>query len=166
MDGSATLYDDDIVAWAEAQAGSLRALARQPGLSNALDWENVAEEIESVGRSQVTGVESKLAKMFVHLMKLVSDPDALPQRGWRAEVIAFQRSMIRQHTPSMSRQIDLDQVWRHARDAARQDLAEFGAVLHPGLGPACPFAWRELLSPEFDVDTALLRVAETCNKSE
>jgi hypothetical protein len=34
------------------------------------------------------------------------------------------------------------------------------------LGPACPFAWRELLSPEFDVDTALLRVAETCNKSE
>ncbi len=46
-----TLYDDDIVTWADEQVAALRALAARSDLSNAVDWENVIEEIESVGRS-------------------------------------------------------------------------------------------------------------------
>ena len=44
-----SLYDDDIVTWAEEQAAALRALGARTDLSNAIDWENVAEEVESVG---------------------------------------------------------------------------------------------------------------------
>ena len=40
MDTS-TLYNDDIVTWAEQQASALRQLAAKPELSNAVDWENL-----------------------------------------------------------------------------------------------------------------------------
>ncbi len=45
-----TLYDEDFVAWAEHQAEALRAAARG-GSNQALDWENLAEEIEDLGKS-------------------------------------------------------------------------------------------------------------------
>ena len=41
-----------------------------------LDVENVAEEIESVGRSELAAVESQLHNTLVHLMKLVAEPEA------------------------------------------------------------------------------------------
>ena len=43
------LYEDDILLWSEHQAEALRRRA-----ANEIDWENVAEEIEAVGRSQRT----------------------------------------------------------------------------------------------------------------
>jgi hypothetical protein len=47
------LYDEDILLWSEQQADVIRRLARtRRDLPNELDVENVAEEIESVGRSE------------------------------------------------------------------------------------------------------------------
>jgi len=40
------LYDLDFVQWSSSQADALRRRA-----GNEIDWENVAEEIESLGRS-------------------------------------------------------------------------------------------------------------------
>jgi len=54
-----SLYDDDIVTWAEEQAAALRALGTRSDLSNAVDWANVAEEIESVGRSHLRACSSR-----------------------------------------------------------------------------------------------------------
>ena len=45
-------YNDDLVLWAEDQAFALRNAARVvPNL--AIDWENIAEEIEALGRSEL-----------------------------------------------------------------------------------------------------------------
>src|SRR6266705_578176 len=55
MDNST--YDADILAWSEQQAAVLRDLARsRHDLPNELDLENVAEEIECVGRSEFDAV--------------------------------------------------------------------------------------------------------------
>ncbi len=54
-----SLYDEDVVAWAEQQAAALRALGARPDLSNALDWENVIEEVESVGLSEIRAFEER-----------------------------------------------------------------------------------------------------------
>ncbi len=40
------LYDQDFVRWTEEQAAALR---RAKSSNQALDWENLAEEIESLG---------------------------------------------------------------------------------------------------------------------
>ena len=53
-----SLYDDDIVTWAEQQAAPCVPSRAARTCRTSLDWENVAEEIESVGRSQINAVES------------------------------------------------------------------------------------------------------------
>ncbi len=64
-----TLYDDDIVLWSEQQAAAIRRLRETArGLPNELDIENVAEEIESVGRSELAAVESYVELILVHLV--------------------------------------------------------------------------------------------------
>ena len=42
------LYDTDILLWSEQQAELLRRRA-----ANALDWDNLVEEVEAVGRSEL-----------------------------------------------------------------------------------------------------------------
>ena len=46
------LYEADILAWSENQAALLRRLATGERVNNQIDWANVVEEIESVGRSR------------------------------------------------------------------------------------------------------------------
>ena len=50
------LYDNDIALWAEQQADALRRRA-----ANEIDWDNVAEEIESLGRSDKREISNRLA---------------------------------------------------------------------------------------------------------
>jgi hypothetical protein len=55
MAKASALYDEDFVRWTEEQAAALR---RAKGSNLPLDWEYLAEEIESLGKSEVgpTGV--------------------------------------------------------------------------------------------------------------
>jgi hypothetical protein len=46
-------YDADILIWSQHQAALLRRLAAGEQVNEQIDWENVVEEIESVGRSEV-----------------------------------------------------------------------------------------------------------------
>ena len=105
-----SLYDDDIVTWAEQQASTLRALARRPDLSSILDWENVAEEIESVGRSQISAVESLLAQTLAHLLKRLSAPDAASLDHWYQEAGTFQITAMNRYERSMRQRLDWDKI--------------------------------------------------------
>ena len=110
-----SLYDDDIVTWAEQQAAAVRALASRPDLSNALDWENIAEEIESLGRSQIQGVESALILVLVHVLKYLSAPAAQSTRSWRAEVVTFHATARRNYKRSMQQRIEWQDLWMTAK---------------------------------------------------
>jgi hypothetical protein len=58
------LYEDDVIAWAEQQAALLRA-----GQWSQLDIDNIAEEIEDVGKSEKRELQSRLAVLISHLLK-------------------------------------------------------------------------------------------------
>ena len=74
MTDARTLYDDDFVAWTEQQAEALRSASR--GSTNQpVDWENLAEEIESLGKSDRRELHSQIYRIIRHLAKL-SDGDA------------------------------------------------------------------------------------------
>ncbi len=62
MDG---LYNQDLVLWSEAQARALRAAA-DAGWNAPIDWENVAEEIESLGKSERHALASHIAIVIEH----------------------------------------------------------------------------------------------------
>ena len=68
-----SLYATDIVAWADRQVEELRRLA-DAGVTNSVDWANVIEEIESVGRSEWSGVRSQLIHALSHIIKGLCDP--------------------------------------------------------------------------------------------
>jgi hypothetical protein len=63
-----------------AQARHLRA-----GRWNALDRENLAEEIESLGREQFYKLESALRVLMVHMLKWDHQADRRG-RSWRATI--------------------------------------------------------------------------------
>ena len=65
-----TLYDEDFVAWSKQQAEALRAAARG-GSNQQLDWENLAEEIEDLGKSlRSATAAAKSVRIIQHLVKL------------------------------------------------------------------------------------------------
>jgi hypothetical protein len=144
-------YDTDILEWSEQQASALRDLARtRHDLSNIVDWENVAEEIEDVGRSQFIAVQSLIRQIFIHVIKAVSLPDAMSIRHWRKEVAAFHRDVLDRITPSMRARLDLPRIWQQALKQAELDLDAAGASLPPDLPRQCPLEIADIVDPEFD----------------
>lgn len=54
-------YDTDILSWSETQGALLDRIAGDERVnSDELDWTNIGEEVESVGRSEVGAVQSQL----------------------------------------------------------------------------------------------------------
>ena len=88
----ADLYDEDLLLWSEEQARALRSAAHS-GANLPIDWENVAEEIESLGKSLARELASRVSTILIHLMKLEASPAAEPRIGW-AETIREQRDQI------------------------------------------------------------------------
>jgi hypothetical protein len=100
------LYDQDLVLWTEEQARELR-VAANAGWNAPIDWENVAEEIESLGRSERRTLASHIANVIEHLLKLQASPATEPARGWR-ETIRRARSEIEVvlvDSPSLRREV-------------------------------------------------------------
>ncbi len=82
-----SLYHRDVVAWSHRQARRLGELAaRTDDLSREVDWDNLIDEVLSVGRSQTAGVARKIELVLAHLLKILSDPDAPSRRHWRHEI--------------------------------------------------------------------------------
>jgi hypothetical protein len=158
---SASLHDIDIMTWADEQAREIRDLARRPNLSNMLDWVNLAEEIESVGRSQVSGVKRKLVLMISHLLKILSAPDSPASKGWRSEIGSFQKLLHEEFSPSMRRLIDWDHIWVSAVEQAQASLSLWGDELIGGLPARNPLRLDNLVGAPFDVQAALASLASS-----
>ena len=153
-----TLYDDDILLWSEQQAAAIRKLGETGrNLPNELDIENVAEEIESVGRSELAAVESYLRLILLHLMKLGVDQDSQDSPHWRGEIVGFHANMMGRYAPSMRQRLDLGRFWRSARqqllltyDGTQRRLVE--------LPDQCPFSLDDVVAEHVDVLALLNRL--------
>lgn len=75
-----SIYHTDFYQWTQQQAELLRQ-----GALSALDIENLAEEIEDMGRSGQRAVESYLRNILLHLLKWRHQPE---RRGnsWRLSI--------------------------------------------------------------------------------
>ncbi len=74
-------YERDLHAWSQAQARALRT-----GRVEELDLENLAEEIDDLGRSQRGELRSRTRTLVEHLLKLEGSSCAEPRRSWRETV--------------------------------------------------------------------------------
>jgi hypothetical protein len=92
MPGASELYQQDFVLWSAEQASALRKAA-ESGTNLPLDWENLAEEIESLGRSMRSELRGRLATVVEHLLKLEFSPAPEPRRGWIETVFRERREV-------------------------------------------------------------------------
>jgi hypothetical protein len=116
------LYDSDILIWSEQQAGLLRRLAAGERVNEQIDWENVIEEIESVGNEQLHTVEQLLRQAFVQMLKAEAWPDAREVPQWQAEARGFLGDAASRFAPSMRQRIDLAKIYRRALRAVPETL--------------------------------------------
>lgn len=63
-------YDSDFHLWSQTQAALIR-----DGKIAEIDLENVAEEIESLGRSDRRAIKSRLEALLLHLLKWQAQPE-------------------------------------------------------------------------------------------
>ena len=111
-------YDFDILEWSERQAELLRRRAAGDLVNEAeLDWPNIAEEIEDVGRSELHAVESLLVQALRHMLKAEAWPQSRDAPSWRADAIDFRQQARRRFAPSMRPKIDVAGLYVDARRA-------------------------------------------------
>lgn len=88
------LYDEYFTHWTEPQAALLRRRAAGALVNDAeLDWQNLAEEIESVGGNTRRELRNRLVRLLQHLLKWHYQPEHR-SRSWRSTV-RTQRQEIR-----------------------------------------------------------------------
>jgi hypothetical protein len=87
-------YDTDLLLWSERQAALLRRAAAGERVNDQVDWENVAEEIESLGKRDRRELTNRIRTILTHLIKLQTSPATDSRPGWH-ETIIEQRAEIR-----------------------------------------------------------------------
>ncbi|WGM45367.1 hypothetical protein KOAAANKH_00229 [Brevundimonas sp. NIBR10] len=99
------LYERDYLAWTEVQARALRA---RTGGENALDYDNLAEEIEDLGKSEYRACESQIENILEHLLKIefVGPMQTIPH--WRKELRQFRRDLNRRLTLTIENRLRPD----------------------------------------------------------
>jgi hypothetical protein len=102
-------YDTDIVRWAERQTALLRQHAATVRSNDpAIDWPNIIEEIESVGRSERSALASHVRTILEHLAKLEASPAVEPRAGWRQTVLRARAALdeVLEESPSLRPTVD------------------------------------------------------------
>ena len=138
-----SLYDGDILEWSGQQARLLRQLADgRPG-NEALDWNNIIEEVESVGREQLHAVESLWTLAFLHDLKCEAWPLSRDVPYWRAEARGFRIQARRRFAPSMRQRIDLAGLYADALKQMPDTVDDQPPLPMPAV---CPVTLDDLLT--------------------
>jgi hypothetical protein len=137
------LYDEDFYVWTEAQAELLRK--RQ---FEALDLDNLIEEVEALGRAEKSGVLNNASVIIEHLLKLQHSPARDPRNTWRASVREHRRRLRRDLTPRL-RQIfaaELPILYAEIRADTAALLRDYGEDAAADALPAsCPYGLDQII---------------------
>ena len=143
MSVKSPLYDRDFYAWSREQAELLRA-----GKLAEADIEHIAEEIDSMGRTEKRELISRLSVLLLHLLKWRHQPG---KRGpsWEAS-ISNQRDALADHlddNPSLKPL--LPQALASAYRSARRDAVAETGLAKSAFPETSPWPVDEVLDDEF-----------------
>jgi hypothetical protein len=137
-------YERDFYSWLMEQARLLRE-----GRFDALDRENLGEEIESLGREQFNKLESALRVLLMHILKW----DHQPRRRSRSWVLSIEAQRIEvenvlSDNPGLKPRLP-EAIGRGYRSARVEAARETG--LDKSTFPqTCAYSFEELMSREFE----------------
>lgn len=136
-------YEIDYMQWLETTVEKLRNL----DYAN-VDWENLIEEIEDIGRSEQRSLESNLNVVLLHLIKWQYQPERRSGR-WEASMIEHRRRIKQALEESPSLKPDLESIFAQSyTQAVKQAKAETGLPLE--IFPTqCPYEQIAVIDDEF-----------------
>jgi len=143
-------YDTDLVLWSERQAALLRRAGSGGRVNDQVDWENVAEEIEVLGRSDRRELHNRVASIQARLIKLLTSPADAPRTRWRETILEQRRRVVRLLKESPSLRLDLPRVILEELGDARAQaaIALQGYSAQPLVDPAgLEFTAEQVLGP-------------------
>jgi hypothetical protein len=138
-----TEYERDFYSWTFEQARLVRE-----GRWEGIDRENVAEEIESLGREQFAKLESAIRVLVMHMLKW-DHQAARRSRSWalsiKAQRIRVQR--VLEENPGLKPRIAeaVEQGYRLARLEAAQETG----LDEEMFAQRCPYSWDDIRGREF-----------------
>lgn len=145
---STDLYDTDLYAWATGNAALIRA-----GRLAEVDFEHIAEELESMGASERNALNSRMTELLLHLLKWRLQPE---RRGasWEVSIIKQRNGIadLLDASPSLRARLPdvLAKTWPRALRLAVAET-RLPAATFP---EDCPFALDDVLAAEFWPDPA------------
>ena len=137
------LYDKDFYEWAMRNAD----LIRQGNLSE-VDLENVAEELEAMGRSQKRELISRLSILIMHLLKWRYQ-SAKKGESCKKTIIEQRRelSLLIEDSPSLKHEVE-ESVARAYR-LARNDFEDETGISGKNLPASCPYTFDQVTDRSF-----------------
>ncbi|MBW4577739.1 MAG: DUF29 domain-containing protein [Aphanothece sp. CMT-3BRIN-NPC111] len=138
-----SLYEKDFQLWLDATAKMLRERQLEQ-----LDFNNLIEEVESMGRSEKDALESNLVVVLMHLFKYKYQPERR-SNSWLSSIYEHRRRIRRAFYKSPSLKNYLNEVFAECYKDARQEASlETGLPLEV-FPIECPFNVEETLNPDY-----------------
>ena len=118
---SSILYDTDYNQWVEQTAKQLRERKFE-----CVDWDNLIEEIEDMGKSQRRAIESLLTRLLEHLLKLSYWEGEKERSGnhWAAEIVNFRYQIHRRLKDSPSLKVKLESIYAEVFPVAVKSVSK------------------------------------------
>lgn len=138
-----SLYDEDLYAWAMQSARMVRERR-----FDALDIEHLAEELESMGKSELRALESGLAVLLAHLLKWEYQPSRR-SKSWQRTLIEQRKQIARLLRDSPSLEPKLAEILPDAYDSALRLAADETGRDEESFPQQCPFRVEEALDKDF-----------------
>ena len=141
-----TAYQDDFYIWTQEQGARLRA-----GDVAGLDCPNLADEIESLGRTQFGSLVDALRGLLVTMLTIDRRPGL--QNRCEAIEIAMHRNHVSdelQDSPSLRNRLS-DAVERAYR-SARLEAADATGLALRHFPEACPYTYQDIMDRPFAID--------------
>jgi hypothetical protein len=112
------LYDRDFYLWIQTTT----QLLKERRWEN-IDWENLIEEIESMGRSERKKLKNRLIVTIEHLLKLMywQAEKTYNARGWRSTIVEQRRQINLSLEDSPSLKSLLREIFVDCYHIARED---------------------------------------------
>ena len=139
------LYERDFFAWTQDQADALRRRS-----INELDWENLLEEIESMGKHERSELRSHLVVLLAHLLKWRLQPGRR-SRSWMFTILEQRREAERLVTENPSLKPELPQIMADAYKTARLRAARETRLTLKRFPAENPFSWTEVMTEPVEI---------------
>jgi hypothetical protein len=144
---SPKLYEADYLQWIQTNLQDLRNKDYE-----RVDWENLFEEIEDMGRSERRALESNLIIVLLHLLKWQYQPEKRTG-SWERSIIEHRRRLRKALKESPSLKSYLTNILEeNYSESVKQAKAETKLPLD-AFPQQCPYELASILDDEFLPDS-------------